>query len=300
MKLINSVCTNLYFPKSRKNIDEFRRMAYFLAEKGIECIEFYHDGDSRDKIGSVLLDTGLSSVYIAVIPSKESRLDLCHESEEGRTAAVKLFKSCIDEAQHNGIPEIMMNSGRIGNNVEKGLDSLAKSIEELYDYVQQKNYSLCFLMEPCDSIMEAFHLIGPYARTLEFMKRMDNAGLPIKLTLDTAHTVEEGENFLEALKAVKPYCNHIHFANCFIKDRKNPLYGDKHLGYEYPDTEWMIPDLSNLFISLEGLYGHDEDLRIGLEALCRQEDPYEYFNSVWESLTFLHKNLKEENSYDIR
>ena len=38
--------------------------------------------------------------------------------------------------------------------------------------------------------------------------------------MDTAHTVEEGEDFLEALTAVKPYCNHIHFANCFIKMSK--------------------------------------------------------------------------------
>lgn len=290
MKLINSVCTTLFFPKSRKSIDEFSRMAHFLSEKGMDCIEFYHDGDGRDKIGNILSDTGLNGVYIAVIPSKEKKLHLCDENEDGRIAAVNLFKNCIDEAQANGMTELMMNSGHIGNSVEKGLDALAKSVEELFDYANKKNYKLRLLMEPCDSAMDACQLIGPYKRTLQFLQRMHAEGLPLELTMDTAHTVEEGEDFLEALAAVKPYCNHIHFANCFIKDEQSPLYGDKHLGYEYEDTEWTVPALASLFEGLKALYKDGETLRIGLEVLCRVDDPYKYFNDVWNSLEFLHKN----------
>ena len=44
--------------------------------------------------------------------------------------------------------ELMMNSGHIGNSVEKGLDALAKSVGELFDYANKKNYKLRLLMEP--------------------------------------------------------------------------------------------------------------------------------------------------------
>lgn len=289
MKIIKSVCSNLFFPESRRSIDEFRRMAQFLAAKGMECIEFYHDGDGRDKIGNILADNGLKGVYIGVIPSKEGKLHLCDEDESGRLSAVKMFKVCIDEAQANGMTEVMMNSGRIGSSTQRGVDALAASVEELFNYGAMKNYKLRLLLEPCDSCMDACQLIGPYKRTQTFMERVWSVGLPLELTLDSAHTVEEGESFIEALTNLKPYCRQIHFANCNIIDPGNPLYGDKHLGFEYPDTEWTISALASLFEELKVLYGDEEYLRIGLEVLCRKEDTYEYFNSVWNNLTFLHK-----------
>ena len=290
MKIINSVCSNLFFPESRKSMEEFRSMSRFLAEKGIDYIEFYHDGDGRNKIGNVLSDTGLKGVYIGVIPSKEGKLHLCNEDEEGRLAAIKLFKGCIDEAQANGMTEVLMNSGHIGSSVQQGLNALATSVEELFDYAAKKNYKLRLLMEPCDSRIDACQLIGPYKRTQAFMERVCSAGLPLELTLDSAHTVEEGERFTDALTILKPYCKQIHFANCNIVDPHSPLYGDKHLGFEYPDTEWTVPALASLFEELKALYTDEEYLRIGLEVLCRKDDAYEYFNDVWNSLAFLHKS----------
>jgi sugar phosphate isomerase/epimerase len=288
MKLTKSICTNMFFPDSRKDIALFSNVAHLLADKGVGTIEFYHDGTQRGKVGKILEDTGLSGVYTAVLPSKEKQLYLCDEDERARTKAVSLFKYCIDEAQDNGIGEVMINSGKLGNSVSKGLSALTRSVEELFNYKDKKNYKIKLLMEPCDSKMEAFHLIGPYRRALDFVKNLNENGLPLKLTMDTAHTTEEGENFMEAITEVKQFCNHIHFANCYIKNPKDPLYGDKHLGYEYPDTEWTMSVLSQLFLELEKLYSGDEPLRIGLEVLCRTDDPYAYFEDTWNSMSFLH------------
>ena len=182
----------------------------------------------------------------------------------------------------------MLNSGRLGNSIDQGLLNLTQSVEELFNHIDRKNYKIKLLLEPCDSKIDAFHLIGPYSRTLEFVKNLEK-GLPLELTMDTAHTVEEGEDFLEALTAVKEYCNQIHFANCYLKNPADELYGDKHLGFEYPDTEWTVPALEELFTELEKLYANDEPLRIGLEVLCRTDDPYDYFEDTWSSLPFLHK-----------
>ena len=289
MRLNRSICTNLFFPESRRNIDSFRDMAQFLSDKRIDTIEFYHDGIHKNLVGKLLDEIGLSGVYIAVIPSKEKKLYLCDEDKGARKKAVDLFYQCIDEAQANGINEVMINSGRIGISITEGLSCLVESVEQLFNHISRKNYKIKLLMEPCDSNMEAYHLIGPYRRTLDFVKNVNKKGLPLELTMDTAHTVEEGESFSEALKAVKEFCNQIHFANCYIKNPKDPLYGDKHLGFEYPDTEWTVSELTLLFKELEALYAGDEILRIGLEVLCRTDDPNDYFEKTWDSLPFLHE-----------
>lgn len=294
MKIINSVCTSLVFPESRKKIDAFRRMAEYLSAKGMDSIEFYHDGDGRDKIGPILADTGLDPIYIAVIPSKEQKLHLCDCDEAGRQAAVQLLKDCIDEAQFNGIGRVMVNSGAIQPDVERGLDALGRSIEELFDYAARKNYtSFALTMEPCDTWMHAYQLIGPYARTAAFAKAMREKGLPLELTMDAAHTAEEGEDFFAAMQATRPWCSHIHFANCNITEKDSPLYGDQHLGFEYPNTVWTPDTLGTLVAQLQDLYPGDEPLRIGLEVLCREADPYAYFEKMWASLPFIHKAPSE-------
>lgn len=290
MRLTKSVCTNLVFPESRKNIGEFRRMAEFLKGKGVACIEFYHDGPDRRKIGQVLADVGMEGVYIAVIPSKEQKLWLCDLDSEARKKAVAMLKACLDEAQDNGMTQVLINSGRITDDIPAGLAALAASVEELYTYAAGKNFPLRLFLEPCDTHMDAYHLIGPYARAIEFITMVRERGFPIELTMDAAHTAEEGEDFAQALHAARPYCNHIHFANCLIDDPRNPLYGDKHLGFEYANTVWSPEALAGLFAELEKLYPGDEPLRVALEVLCRTDDPYAYFETMWSSLPFLSRH----------
>jgi sugar phosphate isomerase/epimerase len=184
----------------------------------------------------------------------------------------------------------MINSGGNMDNVEDGLAALADSVEQLYDYAAGKNYPFTLFMEPCDSIIDAFHLVGPYRRAVDFAARMRGRGFPLELTMDSAHTAEQNEDFAEALAATKPYCRHIHFANCRIADPKDELYGDKHLGLEYSGSVWTPETLGTLFPTIEKLYPGDEPVRIALEILCRENDPYAYFEKTWDSVPFLTKS----------
>jgi sugar phosphate isomerase/epimerase len=287
MQVLKSVCTTLAFPKSRNDIGEFDSMASFLSGRGVGGIEFYYDGEDGAKIGEILAKTGLDPVLIAVIPSKENKLYLCDMDEEKRKAAVKLFIGCIDFCRTCGIRKLMINSGRITEDIKAGLQSLGRSIKELFEYASGKNYEMLIAMEPCDSKMDAFHLIGPYKRALDFTQDLNSQGYPLQLVMDCAHVAEEGEDFLTALMALRKYCGHIHFANCNIREKDNPLYGDKHLGFFYPNTEWSPEKLKALFGQLEKLYSADT-VRIGIETLCREDDPYKYFDETWKMLDFLH------------
>lgn len=287
MKLVKSICTNLVFPESRKDIGAFRDMAGFLKGKGVGCIEFYHDGNGRDKTGAVLDDAGLDGVYIGVIPAKEQGHHLCNLDRDARKTALAVHKACLDEANGNGMSQFMICSGKVAPDVDAQMDALAASVQELYEYAAKIGMPVRLLLEPCDSNMDVRHLVGPYRRAIAIAKRMHDKGLPLELTMDSAHSAEEGEDFLEALTATKPYCSHIHFANCRINDPADPLYGDKHLGFEYADTPWTPATLAELFAGMERLYPGDGELRVALEVLCREKDPYAYFESMWSSLPFL-------------
>lgn len=289
MRLINSVCSTLMFPDTRRDIDAFRRAAEFLKGRGAECMEFYYDGPAADDFGAVLDENGLDGVYIAVLPSKEQKQWLCDLDEVARRKAVALFKDCIDRALDNGVNQVMINSGALDPDPERQLDALADSVADLFDHAAKKGQAVRLLMEPCDDNMQAYHLLGDFRRTREFTRRVNDAGHPMELTMDCAHSAEVGEDFAEAVRATKPWCRHVHFANCNIRDRDSEFYGDKHVGFDYPDTEWTPAALEKLFRQLQEIYSGDEELRIGIEILCREDDPCAYYDKVWSMVPFLHK-----------
>ncbi len=285
MELIRSVCTNMAFPGSRENLDEFRRAAEFLAGYGIRNLEFYHDSPNADRFGEVLRDNGMTGIFIGVIPSKEAKLNLC--DPEGWEAAAKYYAALMDVAQANGVETLMYNSGFLKKGTEEAqMEALGKAIEYIHNDAARKNYRIHLVLEPGDSNMSSFQLLGPYQRVLEHCQRMEKAGTPVYLTMDAAHSAEEGEDFTEAVKAVRNYCNHIHFANCFIKDPTHELYGDKHVGFDYPDTEWTPETLRVLWDDLKPLYA-DDKLILAMEYLCREADPYAYFDKLYKGLDFL-------------
>ena len=282
MQVIRGVCTNLFFPASRWDAGAFGEMASFLRDYGIGRVECYCDGHQRS--GPILRDLGMEGVYVAVIALKEAKKNLCDVDECAREAAVRLAQRCMDQAAEQGFGTLMINSGqRVCGREREGMDALALSLKQLFRYRQARGLELQIEMEPCDSGMEAMHLIGSCRRALSLCERLHREGCPLRLAMDSAHSSEEGEDFIKALAAVKPYCNHIHLANCRIDHPADPLYGDKHLGYEYDRSVWNYAAIAQLMEPLASLY-RGESLCIALECLCREEDPFSWFASMWDNL----------------
>ena len=189
----------------------------------------------------------------------------------------------------------MVNSGRIEPSAESTqMDALMHSLEAVFEYNASRGYDIQLVMEPCDSAMDARQLIGPWQRTKELVNRLHAEGLPLHLTLDTAHTVEEKQDFLEALYALKAYCNHIHYANCRTADPSDPLWGDKHLSFDIDGGEWGVDRLGTLTKKLFEMYS-GQRLRLTLEALCREEDPFRWFDRMLQNMPYLFEKRRDRN-----
>jgi sugar phosphate isomerase/epimerase len=286
MNVLRSVALSVLFPRSRFESAAFADALAFLSAWPLHSVEFCYEGPDRTQVAEALARSGLEGIYIAVIPLKTQNLSLCDLDEPARRQAVTLAISCIETAAALGCRSVMINSGRHPGAawVEQGMRQFERSIAELHEVLAAKipagaSAAMNLLLEPCDSHLDARNLIGPTALATDLVRRLHQRYPALALTLDTAHIREEGEDFLAQLAQATDCCNHLHFANCVVDDPADPMYGDKHVGYDYPGSAFPPPILETIFRALPNLYG-DCDCRIALEILCREPDTQAYFRHV--------------------
>lgn len=281
MKLLRSVALSVLFPESRDDASAFEHALAFLSAWPLDSVEFFFEGQDKPRVARALAASGLNSIYIAVIPLKGQNLSLCSPDEQERQKALALVRQCSDDARLFGCQGIMVNSGRHPGKdlAEKALSQFGSSVESLHTYLHNSGQPMKLLLEPCDSSMDARNLLGPNRLATALTRQLRARCPDFALTLDTAHMMEEGEDFLAELKDSTDCCDHIHFANCFVSDASDPMYGDKHVGFDYPGSAFPPEVLHNIFQEIKKIYG-GRTCRIALEILCREPDPQGYFRKV--------------------
>jgi hypothetical protein len=69
----------------------------------------------------------------------------------------------------------------------------------------------------------------------------------INLILDQSHLRQLNEDPKESLYLAKDCLGHIHLANCLLKDRSHPQWGDGHPPFNMEGGELGIQDIVNMF-----------------------------------------------------
>jgi sugar phosphate isomerase/epimerase len=288
-KITKSLAISSLFPKSVLTYEEMKNTINFLADRGFSMLEFYYSGGKNIEIGSLLKKNGFASIFLAVFPLKASGKSLCAVEEENRKEAVGILKHSIDTAHEIGSKAVMINSGTIPMDkilIDVSYQNYIKSLEEAFSYIAGKGYEIGLLLEPGDSHIDAFQLIGPVDRVCQSAIDLRAKGYDYRLTMDTAHICEEGENAIESIRKVLPYCNHIHLCNCYMADPTHPMYGDKHVGFEFQGGCFGYDDFAKLYVELKDIF-QDKDFTVTLEALCRDDDPELWFMAMVGSCQWL-------------
>ena len=288
-KITRSLTIPSLFPKSMESWEELERTVRFLEGHPFRQLEFFSPPGHDRETGKLFESSGFSSILIAVFALKGAGFSLCSLNAEERSKAVTLLKSCMDRAVETGSHSVMINSGFIPGystgyapspeQISSAYDAYVHSIEEALEYGEKQNYAVTLLLEPGDSKVQSFQLLGPTKPVLETTERIRSKHQRYALTMDTAHLREEGEDVISSLRQTLPWCNHVHLCNCVMDDTANPLYGDKHVDFDCPGACWNYNDFRDMYRNIRDLY-KNRDLTVSLEIICRAEDNEAWFDSV--------------------
>ena len=294
-KFEKSIVLPAFFPSSMERAPHFLEAIKTLKNYNIHFIEFYYKGNDRKTIQEYLTSYNIKNIYLGAMAAKQKNLNLSSLNQELREESVQEMKRCIDEAYFYGSQSILINSGQSPDNGEKKVayEYLKKSIEELLKYIEgeAQDYRLNLSLEPGDTKVDSFSLIGSTDLAIKIVQEIREKYRNFSLTLDTSHLRQLDEEPIDSIKRASPYCNHIHLANCIIRDKSYKLYGDKHPEFGIEGGEISIEGLRNIWESIKGIYKGTK-LIVGLEIICRKKNNQEeidYFENIMKDLNWFYK-----------
>ena len=98
-------------------------------------------------------------------------------------------------------------------------------------------------LEPTDWDIDKHFLFGPMNETTEFIHNIRSSGFErIGMLLDQCHVPIMHETLESAVSGAEDTLIHIHLGNCVIKDKTSQYYGDKHVAWDYPGSEYSSED----------------------------------------------------------
>jgi sugar phosphate isomerase/epimerase len=210
----------------------------------------------------------------------------------------------MDRAAETDSHSVLLNSGFIpgyvpsvqapfsapsAEQIRLSCDAYIRSIEEAAEYAEKRGYAINLLLEPGDSKVQSFQMLGPTELVVETTKRIRANYRNYALTMDVAHIREDGEDVMSSLKQTLPWCSHIHLCNCVMDDPANPLYGDKHVDFDCPGACWNYDDFETMYRSILDLYCN-RNLTVTLEITCRAEENEAWFDGVASRCQWIFKD----------
>ncbi len=231
--------------------------------KNISALDCWIWRGKENEESKILLDSGKIINYnigdrfgekIALPASK----DKCEQDR-----AYDLMMREISYALKVNSKKIIFGSGPDDPNDRQGAISRFKELILRVSKNLPKNVELSF--EPTDRDIDKFFLFGPLSETVDFIKDLKNNGVNVGLLLDMCHVPLMYETLDSALEKGKEVLNHVHLGNCLLKDKSSPFYGDKHIPWSYPLSEYTEKDAVNFIKSLKDIDYLKDDATISFE-----------------------------------
>ncbi len=250
-----------------------------LRKRGISVIEFYSPFEAAAQRGELLAQQDMESIFLAALHQKRYGFNLSAPDENVRRLGIRETEKCIDAAVAAGSARVLMTSGALPEDPaywDEAIEKLEKSLLHLCDYASARGVALT--LEPGDRTVQAKQVIGPTALAVAVCESLRDQGRDLTLTMDSSHLAQLGEDVRPALELAKPYCSHIHLANCILKPG-HPMYGDKHPLFNDPDGHFTIDTLQDLGRWCKALYC-DSELTLSFEIICHDSADVDFFDRV--------------------
>ena len=203
-----------------------------------------------------------------------------------RRYAADILRREIGFAMECGAKKIIFGSGPdVTENREDGKNRFADVLFEVFADVP-KDVAIC--LEPTDRDMDKFFLFGPAAETADFIRTMRSGGMEnFGMLLDMAHIPLMRETMESAISGAAETISHIHLGNNIVSNPKNPMYGDRHVPFGVPESEYSEKDVA-VFLRLLNAHGYlkQDDCTVTFEVRPHEgvsgKDTWSYFYKVWQ------------------
>jgi sugar phosphate isomerase/epimerase len=206
------------------------------------------------EIQQYLTRRGIRTIYLAPPAIQERKLDPNSLEEVKRQEAVGVLKEFVERAYSLRAEKLMICSGPDPgpSEREKAKRQLVKSLNELLERTHQLKtaYLLELIVENFDRELHKKRLLGPTRESVELIMEVKKNFSNINLILDQSHLRQLNENPRESLLLAKDCLGHVHLANCLLKDRSHPLWGDSHIPFNMVGGELETNDIAEIFASL--------------------------------------------------
>jgi len=233
-----------------------QNLDFVLGSGLFTLVETTYRNDERSYLDlkNYLSQKGLRTIYLAPFIVYQKKLDPNSPDETERQKAVAVLKEFVDRAYFLRAEKLLICSGPDPGpgEREKAKKQLVKSLNELLDHAEkvQSDYLLELIFEHYDRDLHMKRLLGPTAETVEVLSMVRRNYGNISLIFDQSHIRLLGESQKESLLLAKDCLGHVHLANCLIKDRSHPQWGDAHPVFDLEGSEMGTGDIVDMLTSL--------------------------------------------------
>jgi len=119
-----------------------------------------------------------------------------------------------------------------------------------YTRTFQKDYLLELIFENFDRDLQMRRLLGPTNETVDLIMEVKKDYGNINLIFDQSHIRQIGEDHRDSLFLARDCLGHVHLANCLLRDRSHPQWGDSHLAFNTEGSELGTSDIVQMFDAL--------------------------------------------------
>lgn len=220
--------------------------------------------EERKAFARTLRNTGVKHTYCLARVLNENHLNLSAMDPELYRRSVDQVVACLHHAVEAGAEAVSLISGpRPENpaNRREALKRLEQALGEISLAAANEYPHLKIAIEPLDVEAHKKQTLGSTVEAITICESLERDGTNIRLILDSAHLLLNGEDPAEAVQAASRFGNEFHFCNCVL-DREHPLFGDYHLPFGSPgildenDLHRLVLDLTEIgFFSRNGESG---------------------------------------------
>lgn len=202
----------------------------------------------RSEARQVLEQSHIAVAYATQPAMFSQKLNLNHFDPAERKKAISQVKHCVIEADQLGAGWVRLTAGKDPGDAkrEEAKKILVESLSIICEFAKEYGDPVMTL-KIFDRDVDKESLIGPFSDALDVAKEMRKQFPKFGLLADLSHFPLLREDMHVAIPMIREYLTHVHIGNCYIADKRNPMYGDLQPRFDVPGGSVSTDDVRAYF-----------------------------------------------------